>query len=124
DFEQSIAQKRNAHDCQKQRNVFAKQRSGDLAPAALVGCLRGQSSRLVGRWCDRVLQAIHHSITSSARATKLLGILRPRAFAVLRLMLTSSLLGCCTGNSAGFAPLRMRSTYPAARRIRSTVSTA
>src|SRR5262249_23222362 len=60
-----------------------------------------------------------HSITSSASATKLLGISRPSALAALRLMLNSYLLGCCTGNSAGFAPLRMRSTYPAARRIRS-----
>src|SRR5262249_33868177 len=57
-----------------------------------------------------------HSITSSASASSLSGIWRPRALAVLRLMTRSYLVGACTGRSAGFSPLRMRSTYPAARR--------
>src|SRR6516165_9987506 len=57
-----------------------------------------------------------HSITSSARASTLAGISMPSAFAVLRLITSSYLVGACTGRSAGFAPLRMRSTYPAARR--------
>ena len=35
---------------------------------------------------------------------------RPRAFAVLRSMTRSNLVGACTGRSAGFSPLRMRST--------------
>jgi hypothetical protein len=34
---------------------------------------------------------------------------RPRAFAVLRLIAVSYLVGVCTGRSAGFLPLRMRS---------------
>ena len=51
-----------------------------------------------------------HSITSSARASNEGGISRPRAFAVLRLMANSYLVGACTGRSAGFSPLRMRST--------------
>ena len=33
---------------------------------------------------------------------------RPSALAVLRLMTSSNLVGCTTGRSAGFAPLRMR----------------
>src|SRR5262245_30128375 len=52
----------------------------------------------------------HHSITSSARASKLSGTVRPSALAVLRLITSSYLVGACTGRSAGFSPLRMRST--------------
>src|SRR5262249_2584796 len=51
-----------------------------------------------------------HSITSSARASSVGGISRPSAFAVLRLMTSSYLVGACTGRSAGFSPLRIRST--------------
>jgi hypothetical protein len=39
----------------------------------------------------------------------------PFAFAVLRLITSSNLVGACTGRSAGFSPLRMRLTYSAAR---------
>src|SRR5262245_26628101 len=51
-----------------------------------------------------------HSITSSARATRVAGTSRPSALAALRLSTNSNLVGCCTGRSAGLAPLRMRST--------------
>src|SRR5262249_36688753 len=51
-----------------------------------------------------------HSITSSARASSVGGTSRPSAFAVLRLITSSYLVGSWTGNSAGFSPLRMRST--------------
>jgi hypothetical protein len=51
-----------------------------------------------------------HSITSSARATNASGSAKPRAFAVFRLITNSNLVGACTGRSAGFSPLRMRST--------------
>src|SRR5262249_62410726 len=51
-----------------------------------------------------------HSITSSARASSAGGIATPRAFAVFMLMTNSYLVGACTGRSAGFSPLRMRST--------------
>ncbi|SRR5216683_3892421 len=40
-----------------------------------------------------------YSITSSARASNLAGMVRPSAFAVLRLMTSSNLVGCCTGIS-------------------------
>src|SRR5262245_11405191 len=52
----------------------------------------------------------HHSITSSARASSVGGTLRPRTFAVVRLMTRSNLVGCSTGISAGFAPRRILST--------------
>src|SRR3954452_10671936 len=42
-----------------------------------------------------------HSITSSAVASSDGGMMRPRAFAVLRLNTSSNFVGCCTGRSAG-----------------------
>jgi hypothetical protein len=51
-----------------------------------------------------------HSITSSARVSTVAGTSRPSALAVLRLITSSYLVGACTGRSAGFSPLRMRST--------------
>src|SRR5262249_27451502 len=58
---------------------------------------------------DELAPALH-SITSSAMASSLSGTVRPSAFAVLRLITISYLVGACTGRSAGFSPLRMRST--------------
>jgi hypothetical protein len=60
-----------------------------------------------------------HSITSSARASNCGGILRPSAFAVLRLITNSNLVGCSMGSSAGLAPNRILCTKMAARRIMS-----
>src|SRR5262249_45585340 len=54
------------------------------------------------------LAPVTHSITSSARASSVGGTVRPSAPAVLRLMTSSILVGCSTGMSAGFAPLRIR----------------
>src|SRR5262249_40412354 len=62
------------------------------------------------------LAPAHHSITSSARASRVVGTSSPSVFAVLRLITNSYLVGACTGSSAGFSPLRMRSTYAAGRR--------
>src|SRR5262249_11375333 len=59
--------------------------------------------------------AARHSITSSARASSVGGTSMPSAFAVLRLMTSSNLVGACTGRSAGGVPLRIRSMYSAAR---------
>ena len=51
-----------------------------------------------------------YSITSSARTSNVSGTSSPSVFAVCRLMANENLVGCNTGNSAGFAPLRMRPT--------------
>src|SRR5262245_41480850 len=51
-----------------------------------------------------------YSITSSARASSEGGTVRPSALAVLRFITSSYLVGVWTGSSAGFSPLRMRST--------------
>ena len=52
----------------------------------------------------------YYSITSLALARSDGGTVRPSALAVLRLITSSYLVGACTGSSAGFSPLRMRST--------------
>ena len=51
-----------------------------------------------------------HSITSSAVASRVGGIVMPSALAVFRLITSLYFVGACTGRSAGFSPLRMRST--------------
>src|SRR5262245_2435172 len=65
---------------------------------------------------ERYEPASPHSITSSARASKVVGTSRPIALAALWLITSSYLVGACTGRSAGFWPLRIRSTYWAAER--------
>src|SRR5262249_54323278 len=51
-----------------------------------------------------------HSMTSSARASSVVGTSMPIALAVLRLITSSYLVGACTGRWGGFSPLRIRST--------------
>jgi hypothetical protein len=55
-------------------------------------------------------ELMSYSIKSAARASSVWGIVIPSALAVLRLMTSSYSVGACTGRSAGFSPLRMRST--------------
>ena len=80
----------------------------------IVGCCapRGErqadGSRRAAEQSDEL--APIHSITSSARASKVVGTFKPSALAVLRLTTSSYLVGACTGRSPGFSPLRMRST--------------
>ena len=52
---------------------------------------------------------VDHSITWSARSSSEGGIVRPNAFAVLRLITSSNVVGCSIGTSAGLAPLRILS---------------
>src|SRR5262249_8117139 len=52
--------------------------------------------------------AAPHSITSSAATSSFSGTVRLSILAVEALMTSWNLLDCTTGNSAGFAPLRMR----------------
>ena len=61
-----------------------------------------------------------YSMISSTRASSEDGRVRPSAFAVFRLMTVSYLVGACTGRSAGFSPLKIRSlSQPAAFRCAS-----
>src|SRR5712691_348244 len=61
-----------------------------------------------------------HSITSSARASSNGGNSIPSALAVLRLRISSYLVGCSTGRSAALAPFKILPTYVAARRMAAT----
>ena len=49
-----------------------------------------------------------YSITSSAIASSIGGTSKPNALAVARLSTSSNFVGCITGRSAGFSPLRVR----------------
>jgi len=51
-----------------------------------------------------------YSITSSARAINLSGMVSSSVFAVPRLITSSNLVGCSTGRSAGFSPSKIRLT--------------
>ena len=51
----------------------------------------------------------------SALASTFGGIVRPICFAVFRLITNSNFVGCSTGMSAGFVPLRILSTIAAVR---------
>jgi len=51
-----------------------------------------------------------YSMTSSARPRIDCGNVRPSAFAVFKLTISSNFVGCWTGRSAGFAPFRILST--------------
>src|SRR5262245_16349788 len=57
-----------------------------------------------------------HSITSSARASTVVGMSILSDFAVLRLTTMWNFVGSVTGRSAGFSPLTIRPTYVAACR--------
>src|SRR5262245_6061449 len=75
----------------------------------LARLLRTRRKRPRGRAAEqRDELAARHSITSSASESRLSEILTPSALAVLRLITVSNLVGCNTGRSAGFAPLRIR----------------
>src|SRR5262249_7734435 len=75
-------------------------------PLALLRARRERPRRRAGEEGNEL--AALHSITSSAVASSLSGTVRPSILAVGTLMTSSNLLDCTTGNSAGFAPLRMR----------------
>jgi len=94
------------------------------AEAALTGEADARASVQVaaGRSCDvtslNILprRSALHSMTLSARSSSEGGMVRPRALAVLILMTRSNFVGRSTGNSVGFAPLRILSAISAARR--------
>ena len=60
--------------------------------------------------CTAAIRFAFYSITSSARASNIAGTPSPIAFAALRLITSSNLVGCSMANSPGFAPLRILST--------------
>src|SRR5262245_37619646 len=78
--------------------------AGEWAEAGLVLLrARPERPRRRGATDERDEIAPLHSITSSARASSDGGTSMPSAFAVVRLMTRSNLVGCSTGTSLGFA---------------------
>ena len=91
----------------------------DVARCLIHVCFTPENGHQAGRLrCPLCATSCHmhrskqcrYSITSSARASSVGGTVRPSALAVLRLIASSYLVGACTGKSAGFSPLRIRST--------------
>src|SRR5262245_11021800 len=93
----------------------AAHESDHWQPRLLRPCRERPRRRRAAEQRDEI--APPHSITSSARASRVGGTSRPSALAVLRLITSSNFVGCSTGRSAGLAPLRILSTYSAARRF-------
>src|SRR5262249_34053184 len=96
-----------------QSSLISLDRAHQHADAAhLLALLRVRRERPRGRRAAEQrdeLAPSHHSITSSARASSAGGTVRPSALAVLRLIASSNFVGCSTGRSVGFVPLRILS---------------
>src|SRR5262249_9097741 len=101
-------------ECGEERRSFqvvlgiAHQHTDAPHPLALLRARRERPRSRATEQCDEF--AACHSITSSARASSDGGTSRPSDLAVFWLITSSYLVGACTGRSAGFAPLRIRST--------------
>src|SRR5215831_12932684 len=81
-----------------------------LIPDPIIARIAGLLRAICHRAAEQRYElAPPHSITSSARASTVGGTSRPSALAVFRLRTIWYLVGACTGRSAGFSPLRMRS---------------
>src|SRR5262245_28596433 len=69
-------------------------------PMSALGLKRTHAPQQKGSLFDHLVGAIKHGERTS----------RPSALAVFTLITSSNLVGCSTGRSAGFTPLRIRST--------------
>src|SRR5262249_61931249 len=88
----------------------------DQAASGYKSTIRVHCRKLIpGRQCNYLLavnegRGAYYSRISVARERAECGTVTPIPLAVLRLITSSYLVGVCTGRSAGFSPLRMRST--------------
>ena len=100
----------------QRRTALGLKLSGKNGQNPLLGevCLLTTGGLISVRRFDGYL--VSHSITSTACFTMDSGIVTPRALAAFRLTAMSTRVGPSTGRSPGFAPLRILSTNPAARR--------
>src|SRR5262245_13748281 len=114
---QRLAERRNARLCLRVALGKAHQHADPPHPAGLLRARQERPSRRTAEQRDEL--SAPHSITSSAVARSVDGTSSPSALAVLRLITVWCLVGNCTGRSAAFSPLRIRLTYPAARRYSS-----
>src|SRR5262249_35069530 len=105
-FQKFLAQRRVP---QQNFRVAFGVRHQDADPPHLVRLLRPRGERPAYCTAEKRDELTPlHSITSSARASRVGGTSRPSARAVMRLITSSNLLACTTGRSAGLAPLRIR----------------
>lgn len=79
-----------------------------LLPEGYIYPREERAGRDLGRKRMQLVRC-HYWITSSARSKIDCGIVMPSALAVLRLITSSTFVGCRTGSSAGLAPV---STLP------------
>src|SRR5271169_1874022 len=87
------------------RSISAQEPDGRQLARLLRACSeRPSDCRTAGK---RDELAPSHSITSSARATTFVGISRPIAFAVFRLITNSNVTGWAKGRSSGLVPRRI-----------------
>jgi len=95
---------------EKGRSVALGEPLKEADPPHLLGLLRALRERPRDRRAaeQRDERAAFHSITSSASASSVGGTSMASALAVERLMTMSNFVGCVTGRSAGFSPLRTR----------------
>jgi hypothetical protein len=97
------ARSHRATDCS--HVSFHRLRTCEVRFVMTVECPRGDLSR-----CSNV-RSCGYSITSSARTSRAVGTVIPKALAALRLTNSSTFVVCSTGKSAGFSPLRIRPVY-------------
>jgi quinol monooxygenase YgiN len=75
----------------------------------------GRDAHLNGK----VAAALMEKARAGDLFAKVIGTVRPRALAVLRLRISSTFVDCWTGRSAGFSPFRIRPVYTPAWRYES-----
>ena len=83
---------------------------GRRPPQCVEGFVMPAAKNLHNNGLTQCGKLYSYSITTSARASRGAGTSRPSALAVLRLITVSHFVADCTGRSAGFSPLRTRST--------------
>jgi hypothetical protein len=84
-------------------SVLHRSRYRQPAPACRFGAMNGRAQLMVPQL------KTFYSIASSAVASSEGGTSRSSILAVFKLTTSSNLVGNCTGRSAGFSPLRIRS---------------
>jgi hypothetical protein len=100
---------RSAYDHHAATARVLAQHRGDLPPVVDPTQL-DLPARREAEGEDQHRVATCYSITWSACSSSDCGIVRPKAFAVFRLMTNSNFVGCSMGRSAGLAPFRILST--------------
>ena len=90
---------------------FRRSRHVRFAPIASEPSHRSESTRCANSRPEQAQQTEQaYSITSSTRMSKIVGISRPSALAVRKLITRSNLVGSTNGSSTIFSPFRMRPT--------------